>query len=243
MSPFLPNAAFRHPRGWLMGMHWEDLLFAHWPVEPGSLRHLVPSGLHLDLFEGRAWLGIVPFRMTHVRPRYLPRLPGLGSFLELNVRTYVVRKGIPGVWFFNLEASNPIAVRAARRFFHLPYYDAEMRSEREGGRIDYSSRRTHPGAAPAEFRAGYGPAGPAYRAPAGSLDDWLTARYCLYAADDEGGLFRVNVHHKPWRLQPAFAEIALNTMAQPLGIALSGPPLLHFAEKTEVAGWLPERLA
>jgi uncharacterized protein YqjF (DUF2071 family) len=244
MNPFLPNAAFRHPRGWLMGMHWEDLLFAHWPVEPEAIRHLVPHGLDLDLYEGRAWIGIVPFRMTHVRPRYFPRLPGLDSFCELNVRTYVVRKGHPGVWFFNLEASNPIAVRAARRFFHLPYFDAAMRADRrEDGMIAYSSRRTHPGAAPADFEAVYGPTGPAYRAAAGSLDDWLTARYCLCSADDEGGLYRVNVHHKPWRLQAASAEIRLNTMVEPLGIALSGPPLLHFAAKTEVAGWLPERLA
>lgn len=225
-----------------MGMHWEDLLFAHWPVDPQALRSRIPAGLDLDLYEGRAWIGIVPFRMTHVRPRYLPRLPGLGSFCELNVRTYVIRNRVPGVWFFNLEASNPVAVRGARRFFHLPYFDAEMRADREGDSIRYASRRTHPGAAPAAFEAVYGPAGPAYRAAADTLDDWLTARYCLYSADDEGGLYRVNVHHKPWRLQPGRAEITLNTMAEPLGISLAGLPLLHFAAKTEVACWLPERL-
>jgi uncharacterized protein len=243
VTPFLPNAAFRHPRGWVMGMHWEDLLFAHWRVEPEKVRRLVPAGLDLDLREGQAWIGVVPFRMTHVRPRYLPSLPGLGAFCELNVRTYVVRKGIPGVWFFSLDASNPVAVRGARRFMHLPYFDAEMEAERRGETIAYASRRTHPGAAPAGFIGAYRPAGPAYRAAAGTLDDWLTARYCLYAADDEGGLYRLNVHHKPWRLQPAEAEIRANTMTEPLGIALEGPPLLHFAARTEVAGWLPERLA
>jgi uncharacterized protein YqjF (DUF2071 family) len=242
VNPFLPNAAFRHPRGWVMGMHWDDLLFAHWPVEPEPVRRLVPAGLELDLFEGRAWISVVPFRMSHVRPRYLPGLPGLSAFCELNVRTYVVRKGIPGVWFFSLEASNPVAVRAARRFFHLPYFDADMRCDRRGDRVAYASRRTHPGAAPAEFAAEYGPIGPAYRAAAGSLDDWLTARYCLYSADDEGGLYRVNVHHKPWRLCPAEAEIRVNTMSKQVGIALEGDPLLRFAEKTVVAGWLPERL-
>lgn len=242
MNPFLPNAAFRHPRGWLMGMHWDDLLFAHWPVAPEAIRHLIPAGLDLDLHEGLAWISVVPFRMSHVRPRYLPGLPGLSAFSELNVRTYVVRKSIPGVWFFSLDASNPVAVRAARRFFHLPYFDAEMRAEARGDRIAYASLRTHTGAAPAEFAAEYGPTGPVYRAAAGSLEDWLTARYCFYAADDEGGLFRSNVHHKPWRLQPAAADIRVNTMTLQIGVKLEGEPLLQFAAKTEVAGWLPERL-
>ena len=243
MSPFLPNAAFRHPRGWLMEMHWDDLLFAHWPVEPEALRHLVPAGLPLDLYQGQAWISIVPFRMSHARLRFFPRLPGFHAFCELNVRTYVARKGIPGVWFFSLDAASPVAVRGERRFFHLPYFDAEMRAERRGESIDYASRRTHAGAAPAEFAAEYRPTGPAFRAASGSLDDWLTARYCLYAADDEGGLYRANVHHKPWRLQPAAAEIRLNTMADWLGIALEGPPLLHFAAETKVVEWRPERLA
>lgn len=226
-----------------MGMHWDDLLFAHWPVEPEALRHLVPGGLQLDLFEGRAWISVVPFRMSHVRPRYLPRLPGLHAFCEINVRTYVARKGVPGVWFFSLDASNPVAVRGARRFMHLPYFDAGMTAERRGETVAYASRRAHAGAPPAEFAGEYRPTGPAYRAASGTLEDWLTARYCLYAADDEGGLYRLNVHHKPWRLRPAEAEIRVNTMTQPLGIALRGEPLLQFAEKTEVAGWLPERLS
>lgn len=243
MNPFLPNAAFRHPRGWLMGMHWDDLLFAHWPVEAEPLRRLIPAGLNLDLFEGRAWISVVPFRMSHVRPRYLPGLPGLSAFAELNVRTYVTRGGIPGVWFFSLDATNPVAVRAARRFFHLPYFDAEMKVDRKGDAFLYESRRTHHGAAPALLKCEYRPTGPTYRAAAGSLEDWLTARYCLYAADDEGGIYRTNVHHKPWRLQPAEASFTVNSMTEQIGLALTGEPLLQFALKTEVAAWLPERVA
>lgn len=242
MNPFLPNAAFRHPRGWVMAMDWDDLLFMHWEVPAESLRRQIPPGLELDLFAGRAYLGVVPFRMSHVRPRFLPRLPGLHAFPELNVRTYVVRGGIPGVWFFSLDAANPVAVRGARRFFHLPYLDADMRAEREGDSFNYTCLRTHRGAAPAEFAGSYAPAGPAYRAAAGSLEDWLTARYCLYAADDAGGIYRAHIHHKPWRLQPATAEVSRNTMAAPLGLELRGAPLLHFAQKTEVVAWMPERL-
>jgi uncharacterized protein YqjF (DUF2071 family) len=244
VSPFLPNAAFRHPRGWVMAMDWEDLLFMHWPVDAGHLRRLIPAGLELDLHQGQAWIGVVPFRMSGVRPRYLPRLPGLSAFPELNVRTYVTRGGIPGVWFFSLDAANPVAVRGARRFFHLPYFDADMKAERDEGGFRYSSRRTHHGAAPADLEMEWKPTGPVYRAAAGTLEDWLTARYCLYAADDEGGIFRCAIHHKPWRLQAATASITRNTMTDQIGLKLPDiAPLLHHSEKTEVAAWMPERLS
>jgi uncharacterized protein YqjF (DUF2071 family) len=243
MNPFLPNAAFRHPRGWMMAMDWLDLLFMHWPVPAESLRHLIPAGLELDLFQGQAWIGVVPFRMGGVRARFLPEFPGLSAFPELNVRTYVTRGGIPGVWFFSLDATNPIAVRGARRFFHLPYFDAKITAPRPADEVHYKSRRTHRGAARAELETVFAPTGPVYRAAPGSLDDWLTARYCLYAADDEGGIFRTSIHHKPWRLQPARAGIVTNTMTEPIGVKLPAiEPLLHFAEKTEVVAWIPERV-
>lgn len=226
-----------------MSMDWDDLCFLHWEVAPDALRRLIPDGLELDLFGGKAYIAVVPFGMSHVRPRFLPRLPGLHAFAELNVRTYVVRGGIPGVWFFSLDATNPMAVRGARRFFHLPYFDADMGVERIGETYRYKSLRTHHSAPPAEFQADYAPMGPAYRAPDGSLDDWLTARYCFYATDDEGSIFRTHVHHKPWRLQPASISITRNSMTAPIGIALDGEPLAHFALKTRVAGWMPERLA
>jgi uncharacterized protein YqjF (DUF2071 family) len=243
VNAFLPNAAFHVPRGWVMAMDWIDLLFMHWPVPAGSLRRFIPAGLELDLHQGTAWIGVVPFRMSGVRPRFLPDLPGLSAFPELNVRTYVTKGGIPGVWFFSLDAANPLAVRGARRFFHLPYFDAKMNLIHADREYAYYSRRTHHGAAPAEFEAVYAPTGASYRAIAGSLDDWLTARYCFYSADDEGSIFRCNVHHKPWRLQPARASILRNTMTDPIGLKLPDiPPLLHFAERTEVVGWFPERL-
>ncbi|MDB5103537.1 MAG: hypothetical protein JWP91_1226 [Fibrobacteres bacterium] len=224
-------------------MNWEDLLFMHWPVDAGFLRRLIPAGLELDLYQGQAWIALVPFRMAGVRPRFLPGLPGLSAFPELNVRTYVTRGGIPGVWFFSLDAANPVAVRAARRFFHLPYFDADMKVELKQDTYHYSSHRTHHGAAPASLEMTYTPTGPAYRAADGTLDDWLTARYCLYAADDEGGIFRTSIHHKPWRLQPAEALVRVNTMTEAFGLKLPDTaPLLHFALKTEVAAWLPERL-
>jgi uncharacterized protein YqjF (DUF2071 family) len=233
----------------MMAMDWTDLLFMHWPVPAESLRRLIPAGLELDLFQGQAWIALVPFRMSGVRARFLPEFPGLSAFPELNVRTYVTRGGIPGVWFFSLDATNPIAVRGARRFFHLPYFDAKIKAAISRGaekavlEVHYHSHRTHHGAAPADLEVVYRPIGPVYRAASGTLEDWLTARYCFYAADDEGGIFRCSIHHKPWRLQAAEARVVRNTMTEQIAMKLpEGAPLLHFAERTEVVAWWPERL-
>lgn len=229
-------------------MDWTDLLFMHWPVPAASLRPFIPAGLELDLHQGQAWVAVVPFRMSGVRARFLPELPGLSAFPELNVRTYVTRGGTPGVWFFSLDAASRIAVRGARQFFHLPYFDARIgfsRPARSGGpdEIRYRSHRTHRGAPDADLEVTYAPTGPAFRATAGSLDDWLTARYCFYAADGEGAILRATVHHKPWRLQPARAEIHRNAMTVQIGLELpAAPPLLLYSERTEVVGWMPERL-
>src|SRR5262249_16744523 len=159
----------------------------------------------------------------------VPPLPWLSAFAEINVRTYVTLDGRPGVWFFSLDAANPLAVRAARLGFRLPYYDARMQYTRDGTDVTYASTRTHPLAPPAAFSASYRPAGPVYRAAAGSLEHWLTERYCLYAADRHGHAWRGEIHHLPWPLQPAEAEIDHNTMAAPLRLDLPDrPALLHF---------------
>src|SRR5881394_3715955 len=129
-----------------MFMRWHDLLFAHWPVEAARLREFVPPGLAIETFDGAAWLGVVPFRMSHVRARCLPPVPGLSAFPELNVRTYVRAEGdgCPGVWFFSLDAASRAAVRAARAVFGLAYMDARMSCRREGESVAYESRRAGP---------------------------------------------------------------------------------------------------
>src|SRR5918998_4467566 len=148
------------PEGtWALGMSWRDLLFMHWPVRADSLRPLVPPALKLDTFDGNAWLGVVPFRMTGVRPRFVPPVPALSNFPEINLRTYVTAGGIPGIWFFSLDAHNPVAVRLARATFHLPYFDARMSCRPSDDGLLYRSARTHRGAPPAEFAARYEPSG------------------------------------------------------------------------------------
>lgn len=226
-----------------MRMQWRDLLFAHWAVDAAVLRRLIPAGLELDLFEGRAYVGVVPFSMQGVSPRLLPAVPGLDAFPELNVRTYVKTGGRPGVWFFSLDAGQKLAVRVARRFFHLPYFDAQFAVKNVRGEVEYAAVRTHRGAAEARFSARYRPSGAVYRSTAGSLDAWLTERYCLYAADANGALYRGQIEHEPWPLQPAAAQVSVNTLGDWLGIAMPGPPdTLYFAKSLDVHAWLVERV-
>ncbi len=136
---------------WVMAQRWHDLLFAHWPVPAAEVRVLVPAGVEIDTFDGVAWLGVVPFRMSDVRLRGTPALPWLSFFPELNVRTYVVRDGKPGVWFFSLDAGNIAAVAIARRWFHLPYFHASMHIAERDAWMHYQSARRDPGAAAASL--------------------------------------------------------------------------------------------
>jgi uncharacterized protein YqjF (DUF2071 family) len=245
-------------RPWAMAMNWHDLLFLHWPVAPEALRPFIPPALELDLHPddgGRpsAWLGIVPFTMTGIRARFTPALPWFGAFHELNVRTYVRlprgepgagADGRPGVWFFSLDAANPVAVATARATFHLPYFNARMTLAREGEAVRYVSRRTHRAAAEAGFEATYGPTGAPVPSLPGTLEHWLTERYCLYSACRRGRVYRADIHHIPWPLQPGEAEVRGNTMAAQLNLTLPDVrPLAHFARRIDVAAWLPERVA
>ena len=228
---------------WILFMHWHDLIFMHWPIPSETIREYIPPALTIDTFDGTAWIGIVPFRMTGVRPRLVPPLPGLSAFPELNVRTYVTAEGKPGVWFFSLDAGNPVAVEAARDVFHLNYYNAKMRCTPEDDGVYYRSVRTHAQAPPAEFVGRYRPTGSVYHSTPGTLEHFLTARYCLYAADRKERVWRAEIHHARWPLQPAEAEIERNTMTEQIRLALPDTkPLLHFARSLDVVGWWLQRV-
>jgi uncharacterized protein len=235
------------PGDWTMTQRWHDLLFAHWPVRVESLRSLVAPQLTLDLFAGEAWVSVVPFRMSGVRPRRLPAVPWLSAFPELNVRTYVTSgdpaQPKPGVYFFSLDAGNPLAVSIARRWYQLPYFRAQMICQEQGGQVDYWSRRTHNGAPQAEFAAHYRPTGPVVQAQPGTLEHWLTERYSLYTVDPCNRLWRAEIHHLPWPIQPAEAEIRANTMSAAAGIPLAATaPLLYFSRLLEVVVWPLQRI-
>ncbi len=225
---------------WVMHQRWTNVLFAHWRVAPDALRPLLPPPLTLDTFEGEAWVGVIPFHMSNVRPRGIPPMPWVSSFHELNVRTYVRVGARAGVWFFSLDASNPLAVRAARAAVHLPYYDARMRMKvGPEGSVAYRSDRTHPGAPSAAFDAGYRAEGEVHHAVPGTLEHFLVERYELFSTSRRG-LLHVKIAHPPWPLQRASARINRNIMGAAAGIALTGEPAhLRFAARVDVRTWLP----
>ena len=240
---------------------WGKLLFMHWAVDTEVLRPLIPSQLSIDTFEGRAWIGVVPFTMWGIRASFLPPLPGTSAFHELNVRTYVHHQGVPGVWFFSLDAANRLAVWGARTFYHLPYFNAEMSLQQEGNAVRYSSTRTD-NQTYANFFAPDSEGFPAdfdsdrfrnlpraelemswtigerlSESKPGSIEFFLTERYCLYAYH-RGGFYSSRIFHEPWPLCAAAADSFQSTMVESLGIAAPpGEPLLHYAESIKVEIW------
>jgi len=205
---------------WIMKQQWRDLLFLHWPVDASEIRSLIPDGLELDLFDGKAWLGVVPFNMRGVTARGCPAPKSLCDFPEINLRTYVTKDGKPGVWFFSLDVSSPLAVWAARTLFHLPYFKAEVSCSCEEGIVSYDHRR---GAL--KFKANYRPLD-LFTAEPDSFEHWSTSRYCLYCQGKKGQLYRGNIHHGPWPLQRAELTFEENTFLDGFPVGEMHPSVL-----------------
>lgn len=250
----------------LMYQSWGKLLFMHWPIDPGILRPLIPSELSIDTFEGQAWIGVVPFTMWGIRASFLPPVPGTSAFHELNVRTYVHCQGLPGVWFFSLDAANRLAVWGARTFYHLPYFNATMRLNQKGNAIEYSSVRRDSmtyaqffaaeakgfsadfdsaqfqNLPPANLETSWQVGDPLPQARPGSIEFFLTERYCLYAYW-RGRLWRSRIFHDRWPLRAASLNSSQSTMIESLGIAQpKSEPLLLYAESIAVDIWPLQRV-
>ncbi len=220
-----------------MTQTWNDLLFAHWRVDPDIIRNKIPSCLDIDTYEGISWVGIIPFELTHLRARFLPPMPFAQSFPELNLRTYVTHKWKPGVYFFSLDVEDHLAVFGARTFFHLPYFYAQMVVVKKREQIQYYSKRKDSKGPEVEFKASYYPTSEPFLSKKGTLDYWLTERYRLYTTY-KNQLYYEDIHHKPWLLQNAEAIIHRNTIATPHKIALpQTKPLLHYAKRQKVLFW------
>ena len=213
-----------------MAQTWDDLLFAHHRAPVEELRKLVPDGLEVQEHSGSSWLGVTPFAVSALRARGLLPLPYVSDFLELNVRTYVTRDDKPGIWFFSLDASSRVAVEAARRLYRLPYFEADISLRRRDDQILYECSRDVGKA----FSAAYGPNGDVFNAEPGSLEHFLTERYCLYA-EHQGALYRAEIHHRPWPLQPADARVDLNTMP-PVEVS-QADPAVHYSARQDVVIW------
>jgi uncharacterized protein YqjF (DUF2071 family) len=218
-----------------LGQTWEDLLFAHWRAPVSSLRAVVPPALDVDVFEGDAWLGVTPFLLTGLRVRGAPPVPFLSSFSELNVRTYVKTGGKPGIFFLSLDTSSALAVAGARRAYKLPYYRARMSMDRAGRRTRFESARTN-GGLPRTFRAEYRPRAAAFEPRPGTLEYFLTERYCLYTVEGRH-LYRAEIHHRPWSISPADVLIDENTMVPATITLADDAPLAHVAEPQDTLIW------
>lgn len=230
------------PGPWVMVQRWHNLLFAHWRCPIADLRPLIPPQLEIDTFDGSAWIGVIPFTMSGVRMRATPPVPTANAFPEINVRTYVTLDGRPGVWFFSLDCASTLAVIGARAGVHLPYFRATMRVATNGTEVRYRSERWEMAGASAVFDATYQPAGEAFTPQPDSLDYFLTERYCLYSASGKR-IWRGDIVHPNWDLQPATAHIDRNSMIAAADIgALGDEPLLHFAAFQDVRFWWPVRV-
>ena len=222
---------------WILEQSWLDVLFAHWPLAPEVVRARVPEALELDTFEGRPWVSAVAFRIDPFRARGLPVTL---RFPELNLRTYVRKDGVPGVYFFSLDAASRTAVLGGQTFFRLNYYDAAIAFVADT-HFDFTCRRLdHPRA---DFHARYRAIGEPHTPARSSLEEWLVERYCLYAARTGGATFRVQIHHLPWLLQPAEADLAADQLFFAAQLpAPDSPPLLHYSARQDTLTWSPERV-
>ena len=208
---------------WLVRQRWEDLLFAHWRVEPGELRPFLPARVEPDLYDGSAWVSVVAFVMLGTRAPGAPRWAALGPIAELNVRTYVHVDGVRAIWFLSLDASSSLFANLGRVLYGLSYRVSRMAAATENGRIHYLSACRQ-----AAFAAIYRPSGPRFLARPGSLEHFLVERYRLFA-ERNGRLITATVAHEPWPMRAAEARIEVNRMAPP-GLVFRGPPLVHFAD-------------
>lgn len=221
-----------------MYQSWDDLLFMHWQMPADALRRLLPPRLEVDTFDGTAWVGVTPFTLYGVRPAYTPPLPLVSEFDEVNVRTYVHLGGVPGVWFFSLDANSTVAVTAARALFRLPYFYAEISRERHDDTTAYAaSRENSAGVKHAEFGATWTVGEELPIAAPGTLEFFLVERYCLYTADG-GKLYRARIHHRPWPLRRARVETYRSSMAEAVGLGKpKGEPLVHHGGPVDVEVW------
>jgi uncharacterized protein len=224
----------------IMYQNWGKLLFMHWRIDERLLRPLIPAELEMDSFDGSAWIGVIPFTMWGIRASFLPPVPGTNSFHELNVRTYVSFNGVAGVWFLSLDAANRLAVWAARKFYSLPYFNAKMALQQDGKTIEYSSTRADKRGAAAHLRTSWTIGDRLPQSSPGSLDFFLTERYCLYSERKEK-LYRARIHHQRWPLQKAQLNSVKSSVIESHGLpSPEGDPLLHYSEKIKVGIWLPK---
>ena len=234
--------AAAHPsvysRPWRWSQHWDELLFAHWKVPEEVLRPLVPARLDLDVLDGAAWVTAVAFRLAGVRPRRLPPVGLISNFPELNLRTYVLYRGEPAIYFLSLHAGKRLVVRLARWVTPLPYQYARIDYVQHGARRRFTC--VPPASPPGQlvFCTGFTATGQPNAALPDSSEAWLLERYALYGEDAKDNLFRTGVNHQPWEVQSVVVQDMVNSMGEPFGLDLTRrPDLVHFSPGVQARVW------
>jgi uncharacterized protein YqjF (DUF2071 family) len=214
---------------------WRKLLFVHWEVDPDAVQATLPAPLKVDTHDGRALLGVVPFTMQDVTPWWSPSVPGVSNFHELNLRTYVTGNGVPGVWFYSLDAASTVAVTIARARWSLPYHRASMDLNVDGDDVHYKSRRLFPGPKPAELEARYTVSSLTGAADVDTLEHFLVERYVLFADAGNGRILSGSVHHEPYPLRDVELHSMRQTITHAAGFVCDGmPSLAHYSEGVDV---------
>lgn len=255
-----PGTPVHHPaRPFRLSQRWSRLLFAHWPMRPAEIQSRLPNGLTVDTLDGYAWLGVIPFLMDRVRVRtvgdYTISVPGATAFPELNLRTYVrAPDGTPGVYFFSLDAGSLLAVIGARVAFGLPYFWARMQAEitslalphpvaahlipaTPGETVTYTSQRRL--GRDVRFHARYRSL--SIPSPQDDLRTFLTERYALFVRRF-GAVQMGRIHHQPWQLENAEAELIRNDLPASFGLTLPDrPPVLHYGPEVHMHAWALRR--
>ncbi|WKA54283.1 YqjF family protein [Planococcus shixiaomingii] len=222
---------------WIMTQEWHNLLFLHWPIPPDLLLPHIPQELELDLYDGQAWVGVVLFKAKRTRPRLLPPVPGAGTYLELNVRTYVKLNGKSGVFFFSLDADSPLAVKTATTGDFLPYRHARMAMEEHRGTWRFQSKRIHEHSFSEILDLSFRVISPPI--VKNELEGWLTERYCLWTKP-KNRLFRVDIEHDPWQLEYVKGTVYRNTMASFLPVDFPQElAITHYSEWQKVRFFPP----
>lgn len=237
----LNNAAHRPwpvpSNNWIMRQKWRNFLFMHWPVNPELVSNLIPSPLRLDTFQGYAWLGYIAFLMDGIYPRALPKLPLTRRFPEINVRTYVQYDGKPGIFFLSIDVKNWASLKIARHWYHLPYHSSNVSIEHKGTTFSFQSIRNENNRH-ISFKALYKPISDVFSPEEGTLDHWLTERYCLYSRDKTSNIYCGEIHHLPWPLQKAEFEIQSNSLLSPFNINLRNTnPIAHYSGGVDALIW------
>ena len=225
-------------KNWIMRQTWKNVFFAHWPILPERLRSSIPSSLDIDTYQQMAWLGVVIFEIEGIYFRGLSPISVVFRFPEVNLRTYVQHKGKPGVFFLSLDVGNWASLAISKRWYHLPYCKAKISYRKEGNTFHCQSVRNGNSNNPITFKGSFTTDLRSYFPEEGTIDHWLTERYCLYSLDRKGNIYCGDIHHKPWSLQKAQAVLSNNTLPAPFGIDISeDEPILHFSKGLDALFW------